>query len=150
MRTLCKLNRDSFNTLDPAGNVDVFLNRANDVTTNVIKLYSIWNFFRDRLELRFVPQFQQLLLVADLISHDCYATIMDRAKALRITPEQGFREYPLIGLVAQFSPATWRRGLRFGLNCSPERKRKSSCFCSASLASLTGRKPTLSERLTIS
>jgi hypothetical protein len=112
MHTLCRLNEDSFSALDPAGNADVFLSGALDLAANMIKSHTVWDFFRDRLELRFVPQFQRSLLVADLVSHDCYNTIMERAEALRIIPEQGFRGYPLIGLVAGFSPATWARGRR--------------------------------------
>jgi hypothetical protein len=111
-RTLCKLNDNSISDLDPAGNVDVFLSDALDLTQNLIKSHAVWDFFRERLELRFVPQFRHLLLVADLISYDCYNTVMDRAKALQIGPAQGYREYPLIGLVTEFSPATWPRGQR--------------------------------------
>jgi len=111
-RTLCKLNDNSISDLDPAGNVDVFLSDALDLTQNLIKSHAVWDFFRERLELRFVPQFRHLLLVADLISYDCYNTVMDRAKALQIGPAQGYREYPLIGLVTEFSPATWPRGRR--------------------------------------
>lgn len=112
MRALCRLNEDGFNGLDPSGNIDAFLDSALQLSANVIKAHTIWDFFRDRLELRFVPQFQQPLLVADLVSYDCYTTVMDRAKALRIIPERGFREYPLTGLFAEFSPATWPRGRR--------------------------------------
>jgi hypothetical protein len=113
MRTLCALNEDSLNALDPAGDVDAFLSNAFDLTEDVVNSHFIWDFFRDRLELRFVPQFQKPLLMADLISHECYTTIMDRAEALRIIPDHDFREYPLIGLVTQrSSPATWPRAWR--------------------------------------
>lgn len=112
IRTLCVLNQDSLNALDPAGDVDVFLNGAFDLAENVIKSHGIWDFFRDRLELRFVPQFQQPLLMADLISYDCYTAVIDRARALQVIPDQGFREYPLTGLVTELSPATWPRGRR--------------------------------------
>lgn len=112
MRTLCALNEDSLNALDPTGDVDVFLSNALDLTKDVTKSHFIWDFFRDRLELRFVPQFQQPLLMADLISYDCYTKIIDRAKALRIIPNHGFREYPFTGLVTEISPATWPRGRR--------------------------------------
>jgi hypothetical protein len=112
MRTLCRLNEESCNTLNPAGDVDTFLSGALDLTERTIKTHTIWDFFRDRLELRFVPQFQQPLLMADLVCHDCYSLVMDRAESLQIVPKHGFREYPLIGLVSQFSAATWRRGGR--------------------------------------
>jgi len=112
MRILCEVSEAGFNALNPAGDATVFLKGSFDLVNAIIKSHFMWDFFRDRLELRFAPQFQQLLLMADLISHDCYTTVTDRAKALRIMPEKGFREYPLIGLVAQFSPTTWRRGRR--------------------------------------
>jgi len=109
LHVLCKSNEDSFNALDPAGSVAVFLDKSLDITKAIIKSRFIWDFFRDRLELRFVPRFRQLLLMADLVSYDCYTAVMDRAKALQIIPEQGFREYPLVGLVAQFAPSTFVR-----------------------------------------
>jgi len=109
LHVLCKSNEDSFNALDPAGSVAVFLAKSLDITEAIIKSRFIWDFFRDRLELRFVPRFRQLLLMADLVSHDCYTAVMDRAKALQIIPERGFREYPLVGLVAQFAPSTFVR-----------------------------------------
>jgi hypothetical protein len=112
MRTLCSLNEDVLSALDPAGEADAFLSGALNLIENVIKSHVIWDFFRDRLELRFVPQFQQSLLMTDLISYDCYTTVIDRAKALQIVPDQGFREYPLTGLATGFSPATWPRGQR--------------------------------------
>jgi len=104
MNQLCKSNTDGFKVLDPADNTDVFLINAHRLAKNMLKAHAIWNFFRDRLELRFVPQFQQPLLMADLVSHDCYTTVMDRVEALRIYPQKGFREYPLTGLCAEFSP----------------------------------------------
>lgn len=112
MRKICAKNEDSLSALNINNDVERFLNSALDLTNNVIKSHVIWNFFRDRLELRFVPHFQQLLLMTDLVSHDCYTTIIDRAKALYIVPEHGFREYPITGLMADFSPATWTRGCR--------------------------------------
>jgi len=112
MRRLCQSNERSVSALDPAGNADVFLDNTLGLTANLIKFHAVWEFFRDRLELRFVPLFQQSLLMADLVSYDCYRTITDRAEALQIIPVQGFRGYPLIGLVTQFSPATWPRGWR--------------------------------------
>lgn len=112
VRDLCKSNEKRLKTLDPTGKVDLFLDSALKLTTDIVKSRLTWDFFRDRLELRFVPQFQKPLLMADLISHDCYTTITDRAEALRIILPHGFREYPLIGLMTQHSPATWPRGWR--------------------------------------
>jgi hypothetical protein len=122
MRRLCQSNERGASALDPAGGADVFLDNALHLTADLIKSHVVWEFFRDRLELRFVPLFQQSLLMADLVSYDCYRTITDRAEALQIIPVQGIREYPLIGLVTQFSPATWPRGARppaLQNNCLP-------------------------------
>jgi len=112
MRALCTLNKDGVGALDLAGDVDVFLDGALTLSENMIKSQAVWSFFRERLELRFVPQFRQDLLMADLVSYDCYTTIMDRAEALGIIFHERLREYPLIGLVTQCSPATWPRGWR--------------------------------------
>jgi hypothetical protein len=106
---LCQQNNDSLGSLEVT-DTDTFLDQALELISNVIKTHTVWDFFRDRLELRFVPQFQEPLLLADLVAHDCYSTVMERAEALRIIPQHDFREYPLIGLVAEFSPATLRRG----------------------------------------
>ena len=60
--------------------------------------------------MRFIPELERKLAVADLVSRDCYTHIIDRARVLRIVPDQGFRESPLIGLLTQFSPTLWTQG----------------------------------------
>jgi hypothetical protein len=111
VRILCDLNASQLSQLN-LSNTEVFLDSAFRLADNVIKSHSIWDFFRDRLEQRLIPRYRDPLLMADLISHDCYTTIVDRAKALDIVLEQGFREHPLIGLYTRLSPSTWSRHRR--------------------------------------
>jgi len=112
MRTLYGLIEVNAKELGSVSDVDAFLSRSFDLAASVIKSQIVWDFFRSRLELRFMPHFHRSLLVADLVSYDCYVTIIDRARALQIVPSSGFREYPLTGLMARFSPVTWPRGGR--------------------------------------
>lgn len=111
MRALCAENLSRLSALDIADKTS-FLEDSLQLNDEIIKIQMIWSFFRDRLETRFIPFYQHHLLVVDLVSHDCYYTFINRAKTLQIIPEQGFREYPLSGLKAAYSPATWRRHAR--------------------------------------
>ncbi|CAG0935174.1 hypothetical protein TFLX_04006 [Thermoflexales bacterium] len=88
------------------------LELAVTVVDYLYKTHSIWDFFRDKLETRLVPAFQSALLMSDLIAHDCYTSIINRAHLLQLDPPSGFRQYPLVYLNAETSPATWVRGSR--------------------------------------
>jgi len=112
MRALCRVNQDSLDVLDPAGDIDTFLTQTLKISANIVKSEIVWEFFRSRLDLRFVPELQRMLATADLVSYDCYTAIIDRARALRIVHRQSFHEVPLVGLAAQFSASTWHRGRR--------------------------------------
>ena len=105
-------NKNSIDAINSVTEMPNLLNNTLELTQNVIRTHFLWDFFRSRLELRLTSQFQKQLLVADLIAYDCYTTIINRAKTLRIVPQNGFREYPLVGLIPGFSPATWPRGRR--------------------------------------
>lgn len=98
--------------LDPSGDVEAFRSAALQVVDQVIKSQRAWDFFRDKLELRFSPDFKDVLWVADTIAWDCYRPVMDRAVDAAIVPASNVREPPLTYLTAEFSPATWVRGSR--------------------------------------
>jgi hypothetical protein len=98
--------------LDAADKVEDFQATALLLVREIIRSHRVWDFFRDKLELRFSPTFKDVLWVADTIAWDCYRPVMDRAVQAQIVPEAEVREPPLSYLTAEFSPATWLRGTR--------------------------------------
>jgi hypothetical protein len=78
----------------------------------IIKVQQIWDFFRDKLELRFSPNFKDPLAIADTVAWDCYRPTLNKAQEFGIISQDRFREPPLTYLTAEFSPATWVRGSR--------------------------------------
>ena len=104
--------RAAIDTLDPAGQEIVFSDSAFEVIRGIIRTQAVWDFFRDKLELRFLPEFADALWCADTIAWDCYRPVMDRAVQAGIVAPEVVREPPLTYLTAEFSPATWVRGSR--------------------------------------
>jgi hypothetical protein len=79
---------------------------------NIIRSQQLWDFFRDKLDLRFSPTFKEVLWVADTVAWNCYRPVLDLAADLGIIIRTELREPPLTYLTAEFSPATWVRGSR--------------------------------------
>ncbi len=98
--------------LDPAGDQTVFQTNAHGLVNSIIKAQGVWDFFRDKLDLRFSPTYREVLWVADTVAWDCHRPIMDQAAGLGIVAPATLREPPLTYLTAEFSPATWVRGSR--------------------------------------
>lgn len=103
----------------------VFLDELGSITENtekqkklfglnieIIKAQQVWDFFRDKLELRFNPFFKDSLNIADTVAWDCYRSTLNKAEELGIISQDRFREPPLTYLIADFSPATYVRGIR--------------------------------------
>jgi hypothetical protein len=94
---------------NPAGALD----EGKAVDDRIAGAHKVWGYFRDKLAQRFVPRFTESLLAADLIAHDCYRTVMDRAEKLGIPHALGLRDYPLTFFQSEYtSPVTAMRGLR--------------------------------------
>lgn len=91
---------------------EAVLRQSQIVENGIVKADSIWSYFRSKLEQRFVPQFADSLFVSDLLSYDCYTTVMNKANSLGIDHKLGLRDYPLTYLVAEYSPMTWARSVR--------------------------------------
>ena len=74
-----------------------FLTHARLAAERTQVVEFVWNYFRDKLELRLLPQFQHSLWAADLIVYDCYTTIMTHAEedlAIRLQmDDQGQKLY---------------------------------------------------------
>lgn len=87
-----------------------FEDHAFELVGQIIRAQRVWDFFRDKLELRSSAKFKQVLWVADTVAWDCYSRAMAEKPA--IVDASSFREPPLTYLTAEFSPATWTRGAR--------------------------------------
>jgi hypothetical protein len=97
---------------------DEFLSKSSQAAGRWQVIAYVWDYFRDKLELRLLPQFRDALWAADLIVNDCYRTPMDRAGQLGIAliakdnevTVTAKREAPLLFLDARRgTPATHRR-----------------------------------------
>jgi hypothetical protein len=76
----------------------------------IIKAQGIWDFFRDKLELRFNPELRDPLAIADTVTFDCYRFALNKAQEFGIITPERFREPPLTYLAVTDSPATYARG----------------------------------------
>ncbi len=98
--------------LDAQGDPEAFRATAFALIQEIIKSQRVWDFFRDKLELRFSPDYKDPLWIADTVAWDCHRPILDRAADKGIVKKAEMREPPLTYLTAEFSPATWVRGSR--------------------------------------
>jgi hypothetical protein len=98
--------------LTPSNMTDT-LHQIQVVEDGIFKAHYIWCYFRSKLEQRFIPQFARALLVADLVSYDCYSTVMHKATTLGIQHTIGLRDYPLTYLLEDYSlPVTRPRTVK--------------------------------------
>ncbi len=72
----------------------------------------VWDFFRDKLELRFNPDFQRRIAIADTIAWDCYDPVLNKAGQLGIIESVQKREPPLTYLSAALFASTLQRHRR--------------------------------------
>jgi len=107
-----KRQKELLNNLDPSGNATTFQDTAFTLVQSIIKSQGTWDFFRDKLELRFSPKFKRPLWASDTVAWDCYNPVLDSAADLGILKPSEKREPPLTYLTAEFSAATWVRGAR--------------------------------------
>jgi hypothetical protein len=93
-----------------APDTNSLMSQAQTVELGIWKTQRVWGYFRGKLEQRFTPQLALPLLAMDLIAHDCYQTVINSAKTLRIINQPELRDYPLTYLTHdEFSPLTWQR-----------------------------------------
>jgi hypothetical protein len=98
--------------LDPAGPSAAWAGKAFELVKSIIASQRVWSFFRSKLDLRFSPEFKDVLRVADIVAMDCYGPAMTEATVRGIVKKAAVREPPLTYLIAEFSPATWVRNSR--------------------------------------
>lgn len=98
--------------LDPSGEVEAFNVNCLNLVRSVIRTQKVWDFFRDKLDLRHSPSHKEPLWVADTVAWDCHRPVLDRAVQFGIIDGAELREPPLVYCTAEYSPATWVRGSR--------------------------------------
>jgi hypothetical protein len=72
MHVLVERQRRLLAQLDPAADGEAFRSTALKLVQEIIQTQRIWDYFRDKLDLRFSPDFKGVLWVADTIAWDCY------------------------------------------------------------------------------
>jgi hypothetical protein len=105
MSALVDRQRSILEGLDPASDAETFRATALNLVDEIIKSQRVWDFFRDKLELRFSPDFKDVLWLADTVAWDCYRSVMDRAVQSNIVPAAHVREPPLTYLTAGYEAA---------------------------------------------
>ena len=112
MNAFAEQQTDLLGQIDPKGNPTAFQDTALDLVKGIIRSQRVWDFFRDKLDLRFSPTFKEVLWVTDTVAWDCYRPVLEAAADAGILERASLREPPLTYLTAEFSPATWIRGSR--------------------------------------
>lgn len=80
--------------------------------SSLIEAHRFWNFFRQKFELRFSPNFQEILWLADTVAWDGYKSVLDMAKSWNIVCQDNLREPPLTYINSEFCASTYVRGSR--------------------------------------
>ena len=83
------------------------LGQAIAIESMVLELHRIWDFFREKLALRYVEHFTVPLIAADELAWRCYRPARD------LLPDGVGREPPLAYLNGAASPLTVERGVTF-------------------------------------
>ena len=110
--TFAQQQSDLLAQLEPAGDAAAFQLVGLQLLQSIASSQHAWDFFRDKLDLRFSPAFKEVLWVADTVAWDCYRPVLDGAAAVGILDPWALREPPLTYLSAELSPLTWVRGSR--------------------------------------
>lgn len=107
-----KRQRALLDQLQQAANSNQFHGLTLQLIGEIIRAQRAWDFFRDKLDLRFSPTFKGPLWLADTIAWNCYRPVLEQAIEVGILSKDQLREPPLTYLTAEFSAATWERGRR--------------------------------------
>lgn len=90
-----------------AGTGQALLGRTERIEEHVLDVHRIWEFFRAKLALRYVPLFADYLGVADDFAWECYRRVTELRK-----PDER-HEPPLVFFNSGWSPLTWPRGTAY-------------------------------------
>lgn len=113
MESFIERQRKLLGELKPLGPAQEFAGKAHELVHKLVRSQQVWDFFRDKLELRFSPTFSEPLWVADTVAWDCYRPVIESAADAGIIAKAKLREPPLTYLTAELSPATFARGHNF-------------------------------------
>jgi hypothetical protein len=98
--------------LETAPSAVAFTDAAWTLTQQVIEAHRVWDYFREKLNQRLVPELRGGLWLADTVAWDCYRPVMDQAAVFGAVRVEDFREPPLTYFMAEFSPYTYARNAR--------------------------------------
>ncbi len=78
-----------------------------------LDLYRVWDFFREKFALRFIPWLQPYLIMADEFAWACYQPIQQVAVEQQTVAAGSVREPPLVCLTAVSTPFSIPRGASY-------------------------------------
>lgn len=87
-----------------------FATKAFVLADDIALTQGVWDFFRDKLELRFNPHFKERIAVADTIAWNCYMPVLEKAAEAGLVQKNTLREPPLTYLAATLFAGTLQRG----------------------------------------
>jgi hypothetical protein len=111
--------------LGGAAQDDRVLAESRSTELTILELHRMWEFFRSKLALRYVPWFEDYLLAADEFAWACYQPCLRFVK-----PEVG-REPPLAFLNGGSSPFTVPRGAAYAAESVPYEAMRTKEFAEA-------------------
>jgi len=107
---LIKKQHRMLDDLEAESDPESFSDQAFQIVQEIIKAQRFWDFFRDKLVLRFNPTFKEPLWVADTVAWSCYNPVIEEAVNQGVLNRLELREPPLTYLAAELSPVTYVRG----------------------------------------
>jgi hypothetical protein len=106
LQPVAALVRGEIRTADLRGDWPTF-------ETQVLDLHRIWQFFREKLALRFVDHFRDYLLAADEFAWACYRPAQENLVAAGTLDRSEVKEPPLVCFSSVASPFTIPRGASY-------------------------------------
>lgn len=79
----------------------------------VLDLHRIWQFFREKLTLRFVDHFREYLIAADEFAWECYRPAQESLVAARTLDSSEIKEPPLVCFSSVATPFSIPRGVSY-------------------------------------
>jgi hypothetical protein len=88
---------------------DRVLSEARELQLRVLEVHRLWDYYRVKLNLRYVSWFRDYLAAADDLAWECYEP------ARKLPSDQAARAAPLVFLTGDFSPYTHARASQYEL-----------------------------------
>lgn len=97
---------------------DRVLGESRPLQLRVLEVHRLWDYYRSKLNLRYVAWFADYLAAADDLAWECYEPVREAASASADPP--AVRAAPLVFLTGEFSPYTHARAARYEIEPLPE------------------------------